>query len=161
MQRTLVLGIGNTLLSDEGLGIHLLHYLQAQNPTHPGVTWLDGGTLSFTLAPDIEDHENLIVLDAAQLNEPPGTVKLLEGSAMDRFIGHGNRSVHEVGLVDLMAIARLQDHLPRQRALLGIQPAELGWGELPSKVVSRVIPDAASQVMDLLYRWESLANTYR
>ena len=161
MQRTLVLGIGNTLLSDEGLGIHLLHYLQAQNPTHPGVTWLDGGTLSFTLAPDIEDHENLIVLDAAQLNEPPGTVKLLEGSDMDRFVGHGKRSVHEVGLVDLMAIVRLQDSLPKKRALLGIQPAELGWGEFPSKVVSRVIPDAASQVMDLLYRWESLANTYR
>ena len=159
MQRTLVLGIGNTLLSDEGLGIHLLHYLQAQNPTLPGVTWLDGGTLSFTLAPDIEDHENLIVLDAAQLNEQPGTVRLLTGSDMDRFIGHGKRSVHEVGLVDLMAIARLQDRLPNKRALLGIQPAEFGWGEALSDVVNRAIPDAASQVMGLLYRWENIANT--
>ena len=159
MHRTLVLGIGNTLLSDEGLGIHLLHYLKAQNPTLPGVTWLDGGTLSFTLAPDIEDHENLIVLDAAQLNEEPGTIKLLEDSEMDRFIGHGKRSVHEVGLVDLMAIARLQDSLPEKRALLGIQPAEFGWGERPSDVVSKAIPVAARLVTDLLYRWESLANT--
>ena len=159
MQPTLVLGIGNTLLSDEGLGIHLLHYLQTQNPTLHSVTWLDGGTLSFTLAPVIEDHENLIVLDAAQLNEPPGTVRLLEGEEMDRFVGYGKRSVHEVGLVDLMAIARLQDSLPVHRALLGIQPARLGWGESLSNTVSSVIPDAASQVMDLLYRWESIANT--
>ena len=159
MQRTLVLGIGNTLLSDEGLGIHLLHYLQGQNPTLPDITWLDGGTLSITLAPDNEDHENLIVLDAAQLNEQPGTVRLLTGAEMDQFVGHGKRSVHEVGLVDLMAIARLQDRLPEKRALLGIQPAKFGWGETLSDAVSRAIPQAASQVMDLLYRWESIANT--
>ena len=159
MQRTLVLGIGNTLLSDEGLGVHLLNHLQQQHPDLPGVTWLDGGTLSFTLAPDIEDHENLVVLDAAQLNEPPGTVRLLSGSEMDQFIGHGKRSVHEVGLVDLMSIARLQGSLPRNRALLGIQPAEFGWGETLSDTVSRSIPHAAGQVLDLLYRWGSITNT--
>jgi hydrogenase maturation protease len=55
MTKTLVLGIGNTLLSDEGLGIHLLHYLSRKYPHLPGVTYLDGGTLSFTLAPEVED----------------------------------------------------------------------------------------------------------
>jgi hydrogenase maturation protease len=55
-----------------------------------------------------------------------------------------------------MAIARLQERLPRNRALLGIQPAELGWGEVPSDVVSRAIPEAAKQVIDLLYKWQSL-----
>ena len=61
MQQTLILGIGNTLLTDEGLGIHLLDYLREHHADQPGVTYLDGGTLSFTLAPDIEDCENLIV----------------------------------------------------------------------------------------------------
>ena len=159
MQQTLILGIGNTLLSDEGLGVHLLEYLREHHADQPGITYLDGGTLSFTLAPEIEDCDNLIVLDAAQLNEVPGTVKLLVGAEMDRFLGQGKRSVHEVGLVDLMTIARLQDRLPRNRALLGVQPARLGWGEAPSDTVSRAIPEAASQVIELLYKWQSLDDT--
>ena len=159
MQQTLVLGIGNTLLADEGLGVHLLNYMREHHADLPGVSYLDGGTLSFTLAPEIEDCENLIVLDAAQINEAPGTIKLFLGADMDRFVGHGKRSVHEVGLVDLMSIARLQGGLPRNRALLGIQPAEIGWGERPSEVVSHVIPDAAKQVLTLLYNWQSLDDT--
>jgi hydrogenase maturation protease len=153
MQRTLVLGIGNTLLSDEGLGVHLLEYLRARHPDLPGVTWLDGGTLSFTLAPVIEEHETLIVLDAAQLNKPPGSISLLTGEAMDAFVGHGKRSVHEVGLVDLLTIAHLQGRLPQRRALLGIQPADFGWGEQPGETVMRAIPEASAQVMALIHHW--------
>lgn len=159
MQSTLILGIGNTLLADEGLGIHLLDYLRARYPDLPGVTYLDGGTLSFTLAPQIEDCDNLVVLDAAQLQTAPGTISLLEDSEMDDFIGHGQCSVHEVGLVDLMSIARLQGCLPGKRALLGIQPQQLGWGETPSEAVSEAIPDAAAKVIDLLYKWQVLDNT--
>ncbi len=153
MKTTLILGIGNTLLADEGLGLHLLDYLIKQYPDLPGVTYVDGGTLSFTLAPLIEDCNNLIVLDAAQLQRDPGSVVLLTGADMDEFIGHGKRSVHEVGLVDLMSIARIQDRLPENRALLGIQPKQLGWGESPSDAVSRAIPKAAKQVIDLLSQW--------
>lgn len=153
MQRTLVLGIGNTLLSDEGLGIHLLEYLRARHPEIPGVSWVDGGTLSFTLAPLIEEHENLIVLDAAQLNRAPGAIRLLTGAEMDAFVGHGKRSVHEVGLIDLLTIARLQERLPERRALLGIQPAEFGWGDHPGAAVSRAIPEAAAQVLNLIHSW--------
>jgi hydrogenase maturation protease len=159
MQKTLILGIGNTLLADEGLGIHLLEYLRAHHPELPGVTYLDGGTLSFTLAPQIEDCDNLIVLDAAQLQSSPGTISLLEGADMDHFVGHGQRSVHEVGLVDLMSIAHLQGRLPARRALIAIQPEQLGWGDAPSEVVARAIPEASAQVIDLLYKWQVVANT--
>lgn len=159
MQSTLILGIGNTLLADEGLGIHLLDYLRERHPELPGVTYLDGGTLSFTLAPQIEDCDNLIVLDAAQLQSPPGTITLLTGSEMDAFIGHGKRSVHEVGLIDLMHIARLQERLPGRRALLGIQPQQLGWGDSPSAAVAAAIPEAAAKIIELLYSWQVLDNT--
>ncbi len=158
MANTLVLGIGNTLLSDEGLGVHLLNYLRVNYPDLPGVTYLDGGTLSFTLAADIEDCDNLVVLDAAQLDAEPGTVSLLVGADMDAFIGHGKRSVHEVGLADLMTIATLLNRLPANRALLGIQPAAFGWGETTSEAVSAVIPEAASRVVALLYKWRDEIN---
>ena len=129
MANTLVLGIGNTLLSDEGLGVHLLNYLRVNYPDLPGVTYLDGGTLSFTLATAIEDCDNLVVLDAAQLDAGPGTVRLLVGADMDAFIGHGKRSVHEVGLSDLMDALRLRGDLPGHRALIDAILREKGFVE--------------------------------
>ena len=87
---TLVLGIGNTLLGDEGAGIHALNLLEATLGDQPGIIYIDGGTLSFTLAHYIEDCDNLVVLDAAQLNEAPGTVRLLVASEMDHFVGTEN-----------------------------------------------------------------------
>ena len=104
------------------------------------------------------DAANLVVLDAAQLGAEPGAVRLLAGADMDTFIGQGKRSVHEVGLVDLMTIATLLNRLPANRALLGIQPAEFGWGETTSAAVSGVIPEAASQVVALLYKWQQQTN---
>jgi len=155
MPRTLILGIGNTLLSDEGLGIHLLAYLRARHPKLPGVSWVDGGTLSFTLAPLVESHENLIVLDCAQLHQAPGAIQLFQNKAMDAFLGEGKRSVHEVGLLDLLTIAQLQGRLPVNRALLGIQPEHLGWGERAGVAVSNAFPEAADKVMALIRDWAS------
>ena len=151
--RTLVLGIGNTLLSDEGIGIHVLDYLREHHPDLPGVTYLDGGTLSFTLAGAVEEADNLIVLDAASLRAEPGTVRTFAGAEMDRYLGTTKRSVHEVGLLDLMDIARLTDALPAKRALVGIQPRDMGWGEGPSDRVAAAVPQAAAAVLELMRTW--------
>lgn len=152
----LVLGVGNTLLSDEGAGVHAIRALEAEQASHPNVRFLDGGTLSFVLAGAIEDSEQLIVLDAAELGEPAGTVRCFEGESMDAFLG-GNRkrSVHEVSLLDLMAVAHLAGHLPERRALIGIQPQKLDWGHDPSPPVREAIPLACDQVRDLIRRWQA------
>ncbi|MFZ0467624.1 MAG: hypothetical protein WAL92_01740 [Thiogranum sp.] len=65
MQTTLILWISNTLPADEGPGVHLLEFLRADHPGLPGITCLDGGTPGFTLAPQIEDCDDLAVPDAA------------------------------------------------------------------------------------------------
>lgn len=152
---TLVLGIGNTLLSDEGVGVHAIYYLQDNHQDLPRTTFIDGGTLSFTLAAEIEQSENLIVIDAAQLHAEPGTVKTFVNEDMDQFLGEGNkRSVHEVSLLDLMHISRLTGHFPKQRALIGIQPQKLDWGEVPTASVSAAIPLACNQVVEQIRRWQ-------
>ena len=148
-----MLGIGNTLLSDEGAGVHALEYLRRRHPEIPGVHYLDGGTLSFTLAGEIEDVDNLIVIDAAQLQAAPGTVRCMTGNEMDRFLGQGKCSVHEVGLLDLMDIARLMDALPLRRALIAIQPEMFYWGEAPSAPVSQAFPEVATQALNLIEQW--------
>ncbi len=158
MMRTLVLGIGNTLLSDEGIGIHVIDYLRRQHPPLAGVTYLDGGTLSFTLAGEIEDADNLIVVDAAQLGAQPGAVQCMTGDSMDHFLGVAKRSVHEVGLLDLLDIARLTETLPENRALIGIQPDLIDWGEQPTTAVSSAIPTAANHINDLIASWHQPDN---
>jgi hydrogenase maturation protease len=153
--KTLVLGIGNTLLTDEGAGIHALQYLQQNYPEADNITYLDGGTLSFTLAGAVEDADNLIVIDAAQLKDKPGTVDCLVNEAMDSFLGTCKRSVHEVGLLDLLDIARLTGNLPERRALVAIQPDVVDWGDAPTDSVASAIPVAAEKVAELMKRWNT------
>lgn len=153
--RTLVLGIGNTLLSDEGIGIHVLNSLKNSDSEllkHAEI--MDGGTLSFTLAEPIESSEQLIVVDAAELKSSPGTVRVFENQEMDSYITSGNkRSVHEVSLADVMSITLLSGNLPGKRALVGIQPQDIDWGEKPTDAVSAAIPAAISEIESLLNRW--------
>jgi hydrogenase maturation protease len=155
---TLILGIGNTLLSDEGVGVRMLAYMRRHYPDLADVEYLDGGTQSFTLAAWIEDADNLIVIDAAELKSTPGTVEVFSGQEMDHFAGKTKRSVHEVSLGDLLAIAHLTDALPANRSLVAIQPEEVDWGQCLSNRVKQALPLAGRCVNDLLREW-SAANT--
>ncbi len=107
-----------------------------------GVTFLDGGTLSFTLASYIEETDNLIIIDAAQLNSSPGEISVYEGESMDQFVtGNRNKSVHEVNITDILALAHLSGHLPARRALIGIQPQLIDWSDSLSESVAGAIPN--------------------
>jgi len=72
---------------------------------------------------------------------------------MDHFLGTAKRSVHEVGLLDLLDIARLTETLPANRALVGIQPGVIDWGEQPTAAVSAAIPSAVLHINNLIAAW--------
>lgn len=151
--KTLVLAIGNKLLSDEGAGLHVLNALETHHPQSPEITYLDGGTLSFTLAGAVEDADNLIVIDAAELKSKPGTVDCMINEHMDQFLGSCKRSVHEIGLLDLLDITRLTETLPENRALIGIQPDVIDWGDSLTEDVQKSVPEAVNHVLSLLDKW--------
>lgn len=154
--KIVVLGIGNTLLADEGVGVHVVRELEDANGFDDGVDLLDGGTLSFTLAGPIEEAGALVVVDAAELKSLPGEVRVFEGVDMDGFLA-GNRksSVHEVGLIDLMAIAKLAGHWPERRALVAIQPEKVDWGESLTDRVAGAVPVACEQIRRLIGSWRN------
>ncbi|MHB8938403.1 MAG: hydrogenase maturation protease [Thiobacillus sp.] len=153
--KTLVLGIGNILLTDEGIGIHVLQALEPELANWPDVTLLDGGTLSFTLAGPIEDADALIVVDAANIKTKPGEWALLKGEEMDAFLmGNRKSTVHEVGLTDLRAIAMLAGHWPEKRAMLAIRPDVVDWGERPTPAVAAAIPPACAAIRGLIREWQ-------
>ena len=153
---TLILGIGNTLLTDEGIGIHVLKALERQGGMPDDVTLMDGGTLSFTLAGPIEDCRRLIAVDAAELREPPGAIRVFEGADMDSHVaGGGKRSVHEVSLADVLGMVALAGRLPDRRALVGIQPGHVDWGDAPTPEVGAAIPAACRAIAAIITRWYS------
>ncbi len=153
MTRLVVLGIGNVLLTDDGAGVHAARRLAERVAAREDVRVLDAGTLSFTLAPVIESADRLIVLDAMELGEPPGSVRHFLDDEVDRLLTRGRLSVHEVGLRDVLAIARLSDRLPRERALIGIQPESLDWGTEPSACVAPAIEQIVGLALRLLAAW--------
>ena len=153
LETVLILGIGNTLLSDEGIGVHLVRRMQQKVGEIPGVTYLDGGTLSFTLAEPIAASQGLIVVDAARMKLPPGTLKVFHNEQMDSYL-HGNRStVHEVSLGDLLDIARLSETLPSTRCLVGIEPQNLDWGESLSELVEPAVEKGIDEIVSILNGW--------
>ena len=152
-KKVVVLGLGNTLQTDEGIGVHVVNYLKRHNHL-TNAEFIDGGTMSFNLVEPIEQAEQLIVIDNAELNSRPGSVRVFEGIEMDAFISNGKKtSAHEVGLKDALSIALLEGRLPRHRALVGIQPKEFGWGDKPTQDVADAIPQACQKVFEISQNW--------
>ena len=152
---SLVLGFGNVLLGDDGAGVQLVKRLRLELGADTA-DFIDAGTLSFSLLPYIEATTSMLAIDAAEINALPGTINLFEGLRMDQFLSSTRRrSVHEVGLIDLLDMARLRDCLPPRRALLCIQPGRIDWSEDLSVPVEEALDEAGRQVVALLKRWNN------
>ena len=97
-----------------------------------------------------------VLFAAHPAQSQPARVTLFEGAEMDAFVGSNRkRSVHEVGLLDLLAVAALGDRLPARRALIGIQPDRIDWADVPTPVVASAIPRACWIAQQLIERWHA------
>jgi hydrogenase maturation protease len=120
----LLLGMGNILLEDEGLGIRALEVLQRDYAFPPGVELLDGGTTGMGLLDDIGGREHLMVLDAVQTGEPPGTLVVMKDSDVPVYFGL-RVTPHQLGLADVLATLELSGEQPGSVAVLGLVPESL------------------------------------
>jgi len=153
-KKVLVLGLGNILQTDEGIGVHVINSLKKKNCIQ-NINIIDGGTHSFSLAEPIEEADQMVVIDTAELNSPPGSVKVFEGIEMDAFVANGKKSsAHEIGLKDALSMALLNGKLPAHRALVGIQPEKFGWGNKPTAALEKAIPRACQRVFEITENWK-------
>lgn len=156
--RLVVLGIGNSLMGDDGVGIHVVRDLQSRNAgaTFPEGTIeiLDGGTLGHLLVDRISDVDGLVIVDSANLAQAAGSVRVLIDAEIDCFLqANPSSSVHEVGLIDLLQMMMLRNEAPRLRALVGIQPNVIDWGTELSPAVAASLPGASLAVTQVLQSW--------
>ncbi|MEC3862773.1 hydrogenase maturation protease [Mesobacterium sp. TK19101] len=147
-----VLGIGNTLLTDDGIGVHVVTRLQAEG-IPDRVLVRDGGTMGLSLLTDFATDIGIIAIDAMELGDAPGTVRRFDGVAMDRQLGGPKKTAHEVALSDLLSAAHLSGCAPDQRALIAIQPDVTTLGLTPTDAVAAALPEAVAIVRQILKEW--------
>ncbi|HEX5159924.1 MAG TPA: HyaD/HybD family hydrogenase maturation endopeptidase [Ktedonobacterales bacterium] len=147
-----VLGMGNLLRRDEGLGIRALQRLDALYALPPTVQLVDGGTLGLELLSYLEDAERALVLDAALSDASPGTLVQISGDDVPAYFSM-RTSPHEIALPDLLAIAKLRGTTPLELVLVGMHPAsiELGWDL--SEIVASRLDDMVASAAAVLCQW--------
>jgi len=123
----LVLGIGNLLIGDEGVGCLTVEELNRRYDLPPSVECVDGGTAGFELLNILDSKEHVILIDALRDDRPPGTVIMVEGEQVPRAF-HARTTPHQLGICDVLAAAQLTDIMPRHLTLYGIEPKQLDVG---------------------------------
>jgi hydrogenase maturation protease len=136
-----VLGLGNTLHSDDGIGPQAIEKLKNDSRVPEDVTLIEGGTLGLELLTYIWDCSYLLVLDAVDVGQPPGTLVRMSGEELHTLPGKG--SVHQLGVADLLVALRILAQRPPEVVLLGVQPASTEWGTELSPAVAAVLPALA------------------
>lgn len=138
MPNALVLGVGNLIMSDDGVGVRVVQQLQREFSFPANVEIVDGGTLGLDLLPFLEDRSHLIMVDAVETGKRPGTCVRLSGDELPVAL-ETRVSPHQMGLKDLLATARLMGHAPAEMVLIGVQPGSLELAEeLTSEVALQV-----------------------
>jgi hydrogenase maturation protease len=149
---TVVIGVGNTILSDDGVGVHAARLLQDDSRLPAGVTILDGGTLGLELIPYASDASRLLLLDALNSREAPGT--LIRMTARDLLDTSGGWSVHQLGVADLIAALALVSTRHQDIVVLGVQPANTDWGTSLSPHVETALIGLVDAALAQLQLWQ-------
>ena len=148
---TVVLGMGNLIHSDDGVGFHAVRRLQSDRRVPPGVLLLDGGTLGLTLLNRVGGTQRLLVIDAVDTGSPAGAIVRLEGKELRGMPGSG--SVHQLGFADLLAALSITGQEPQELVVLGIQPGSTDLGISLSPSVAAVLDQVVEAAITQLATW--------
>jgi hydrogenase maturation protease len=151
-RQILILGLGNILLQDEGLGVRAVERLTSQYALPENVQIMDGGTLGLDLLPYLAGVTDLLILDAVDAGQPAGVLARLEGEAIPAALSL-KMSMHQVGLQDLLAASSLRGSLPERIVVWGIQPVSLDWGVELTPSVQTALGQLVAAAVNELREW--------
>jgi hydrogenase maturation protease len=146
-----VLGVGNTIHSDDGLGVHALRKMECDPRLPNGITVIDGGTRGIELLAFLYDCSQLLMLDAVDVGDHPGTMLRLAGDELQGL--RTGTSVHQLGVADLLTTLPLVSEVDREIVILGVQPASTDWGTELSPPVKAAIDPLVDQAIDQVLLW--------
>ncbi len=147
MKRILVLGIGNILQKDDGIGVHIVNHIAETGMELPGdVELADGGTAGHDLIPLMQGHDKIIIVDALNVDDRPGSVyRFTPEHLLER---KGAFSLHDVGIKEVIASLRILGEVP-EIEIIGIVPEDIGTLDIGiSDSVRESIPKAVREIFD-------------
>lgn len=148
-----ILGVGNLLLSDEGVGVHLVRYLEQHYSMPAEVELYDGGTAGLYLSTFVETCRVLIVVDALAIAARPGTIRIYYDDEVKAGLLQTHLSPHQMGFLETIELCRLQDREPEQLVVIGICPADINAGVELSTEIRETLPLLAAEVIKQLSRF--------
>lgn len=147
-----IIGIGNTLYSDEGVGVHLLPHLHEALKDYDHVEIIEGATDGMKLLAPVEDADYLIIIDAINAGKEPGELITIKNEEIPKYYGV-KMSIHQVGFQEVLFAADLRGKLPKEMMMVGIQPASLKLGLELSDVVKEKLPLLVEKVVEQVEKW--------
>ena len=148
----LVLGLGNSIMTDDGFGVEVVNTLSSRYHFQGEVCLVDGGTLGLDLLPYLENVESLLIIDALDMRDEPGRIFRLQGEEVPRAFA-SKLSVHQMGLQDLLAVAELQGHVPKRLVVWGVQPESIEMGTELTPAVKKAVVAVIDNILDELQGW--------
>ncbi|WP_353683703.1 HyaD/HybD family hydrogenase maturation endopeptidase [Thermodesulfovibrio sp. 3907-1M] len=147
-----IIGIGNILLRDEGVGPKVIEILRKNYKFEPEIEIIDGGTLGLELLPYIEKYKKVLLIDIVDFHKEPGYIGILKGQEIPPYL-KTKLSLHHVGVQDLLEIARLMGIMPEELVLVGIQPEVIDVGLDLSETIAGKIGELVGVVLEILKNW--------
>ncbi|HGY0992139.1 TPA: HyaD/HybD family hydrogenase maturation endopeptidase [Aeromonas salmonicida subsp. pectinolytica] len=146
---TLILGVGNLLLSDEAVGVRLVEALGREYRFAPGIELLDGGTAGMELLEAMASRDHIILADAVRSGNPPGTVVTLKDGEIPTLFGR-KISPHQLGLADVLSALHMTGESPKRLTLIGIEPESLEPRIGLTPRVAAAMGEAKDRILTLL-----------
>jgi hydrogenase maturation protease len=152
---TALLGLGNILLKDERLGVHVVTTIKERYDYPLELEIIDGGTLGLDLLPLFEQFDRVLIVDAVNFGREPGYIGILEDDQIPAVL-FAKLSVHQIGLADLLSVAKLKGVMPSKVCLIGMQPdvIDFTFGLEMSDVVNANIEKVIDLTVDKLKEWK-------
>ncbi|MFQ6678427.1 MAG: HyaD/HybD family hydrogenase maturation endopeptidase [Fidelibacterota bacterium] len=147
-----ILGLGNTILGDEGFGVEAVRYLESRFQCPPDINIIDGGTQGLYLLDYIESADCLMIFDAVIPPSYEFKVYVYRNDDLPAFI-HRKLSAHQMGLSELLSVAKLHDKVPHEVVLIGVPPKNLEMNIGLTDEVQNLIPDAVDRGVEIIKEW--------
>ena len=149
--KTAVMGIGNILMQDEGIGVHIIRELEKYD-FNPHIALIDGGNMGMDLLPFFDEYNKMIIVDAVDFEESPGFIDTIENDDILALFTT-KMSLHHLGLKDVLSYAKLLDQTPEDLCLIGIQPKKIEMEMHLSQTVTSRIDKLTQLVLEKLKTW--------
>lgn len=151
-----IIGIGNTLYSDEGVGVHIIPYLDNALLKVPNLEIVEGTTDGIKLLEPVEDADYLIIVDAINAGKKPGTIITIKDEEIPKYYGI-KMSIHQVGFQEVLSAAMFRERLPEKMIMYGIQPESLELGLELSETVTKQLPKLVDIILQQVKTWSEEA----